>query len=259
MTPRTGIGASVRNYPPRQDAVIETFLKLLNEKRGTSYVITDRPDASERRETEIDYVVTDYRYKSEIAVEVSSIWRSSTAGKEDNDWGRFTQRVEELSRGRLPGKFYVYTNLRIPRGLDVQTFSDELVQLIVRNDSSLTPLSNDGRGLTFRLCGMDLFVAKGTTKESEISFARRGEDSITLNFPEFVMAILAKKSSKLKRHKELGRETWLVVYNTIWPLISPFECQRIISEQLSPNHDHIDHIGVVAGNPPDDAWLIDIR
>jgi len=239
--------------------VIETFLKHLNEKRGTSYVVTDRPDASERRETEIDYVATDYHSKSEIAVEVSSIWRSSTAGKEDNDWGRFTQRVQELSSGRVPGRFHVYTDMRIPPGLDVQTFSDELIQLIARDDSKLTLLSRQGRGLTLRLSSMDVFVSKSATEASDVSFGRKGEDSMARDFPNFVREILSKKSPKLRRHKELGRETWLVVYNTIWPLMSPFECQRIISEQLSPDHDHIDHIGVVAGNPPDDAWLIEVR
>lgn len=239
--------------------MIEAFLKLLNEKRRTSYVITQRPDESERRETEIDYVVTDSRYNSEIAVEVSSIWRSSTAGKEDSDWGRFTQRVQELSSGRVPGRFYVYTDMRIPPGLDVQTFSDELIQLIARDDSKLTRLSKQGRGLNLRLSRMDVFVSKSVIKASDVSFARKGEDSMTRDLPNFVREILSKKSPKLRGHKERGRETWLVVYNTIWPLKAPFEWQQIISEQLSPEHNHIDHIGVIAGNPPDDAWLTEVR
>lgn len=259
MTLRIGIGASVRNYPPHQDAVFEAFLKLLNEKRRTSYVITQRPDESERRETEIDYVATDSRFNSEIAVEVSSIWRSSAAGKEDSDWGRFTQRVQELSSGRVPGRFHVYTDMRIPPGLDVQTFSDELIQLIARDDSKLSLLSKQGRGLNLHLSWMDVFVSKSVIKASDVSFGRKGEDSMTRDFPNFVREILSKKSPKLRRHKERGRETWLVVYNTIWPLMSPFDSQKVVEEQLGPEHAHIDHLCIVAGNPPDDAWLIEIR
>ncbi len=71
--------------------------------------------------------------------------------------------------------------------------------------------------------------------------------------------ILAKKAGKLKKHKECGRETWLVFYHTIWTVLSPFDRQRLFKANLNPDHDCIDYIGIVAGNLPDDAWLEVIR
>ncbi len=77
--------------------------------------------------------------------------------------------------------------------------------------------------------------------------------------PSTVKRLVAKKNEKLKRHKQAGRETWLVAYNTFWTAMSPFDVQDAVLAALGPEHDHIDHVGVVSGDPPDDAWLATIR
>ena len=76
---------------------------------------------------------------------------------------------------------------------------------------------------------------------------------------EHVRRLVAKKSDKLRRHKEGGRETWLVFYNTFWTVMNPSDVRDGVLAALGPQHDHIDHVGVVSGNPPDDAWLDTVR
>jgi hypothetical protein len=70
---------------------------------------------------------------------------------------------------------------------------------------------------------------------------------------------VAEKSDKLKAHKEGGRETWLAVYNTFWTAMPLHDVRDFVLEALAPEYAHIDHFGVVSGDPPDDAWLITIR
>ena len=83
-------------------------------------------------------------FESEIAVEVSSVWRSSDAGREDNSWSLFTERVAERLGGEVPGTFHAVTDLRIPSELDAQVFPDELGRQIVGNDHELAALSERG-------------------------------------------------------------------------------------------------------------------
>lgn len=153
---------------------METFLKWLNAERSATYLIACRPDESERQAPEIDYVLRSSGFQSEIALEISSLWRSSDAGREDNFWSFFTERVAELLRGGLPGTFHAVTDLRITPELDAQAFADELGRQIVRYDDDLAALSESGRFLTFRVCGMEVSVDKGGNKASEVSFGRRG-------------------------------------------------------------------------------------
>jgi len=46
-----------------------------------------------------------------------------------------------------------------------------------------------------------------------------------------------------------------VVYNTFWTAMSPHEVREIVLQALSKAHDHIDHVGIASGDPPDDAWV----
>ena len=70
-------------YPPTQDAVIGAFLRWVNTDRDAAYEITKRPDETNRSEKDIDYVLTDPKRTPEIAVEVSSVWRSEEAGRSE--------------------------------------------------------------------------------------------------------------------------------------------------------------------------------
>jgi hypothetical protein len=243
-------------YPPLQGEVLEPFLKFLSAQRETSYTVDEQPDVSERQKPEVDYVLRDSRSGSEIAVEVSSVWRSSAAGMEDRNWSQFTERVTGLLDGKLQGTFHVYTELRIPSALQVQPFANELTALITQEDEKLTRLSSSSRGIESSICGMWVFVAKSGRDGSGVSFARKGERSdFEDDSPSFVRRTLARKSPKLKKHKDLGRETWLLLYHTFWTVMAPSVRQQAIRAELSPDHAHIDHIAIIAGNPPEDAWV----
>ncbi len=63
----------------------------------------------------------------------------------------------------------------------------------------------------------------------------------------------------MRRYKDDGLETWMVAYNTAWTIMSPVEVQRIVSSLLGPDHRHVDHVGVCAGDPPGDATIFVIR
>jgi len=71
--------------------------------------------------------------------------------------------------------------------------------------------------------------------------------------------MLDEKAPKLRRYKDEGLETWIVVYNTVWTLCSPVDTQQTVGSLLGPDHAHVDHVGICAGNPPDDAWVIVVR
>lgn len=98
----------------------------------------------------------------------------------------------------------------------------------------------------------------GYAKEaSDISFGRMlsEEEVVGPEWREHVKRVVEKKSEKLKRHKENGRETWLVAYNTFWTAMSIVDVRDAVLAALRPEHSHIDHVAMVAGDPPDDAWV----
>ena len=244
---------------PTQDEVFEAFLMQVNAARRSTYVVADRPDESERGESEIDYVATDAPSGRQLAVEVSSVWRNPEAGRDDRPWRDFVQTVETWLNGRVPGTFHLYADLRIPAGLNPQIFAGDLMTLFVREDATLTRFSESGRALTFRVCGMDVCISKAAPTGSEVALGQRASDADLAAVSDFVRAILTKRSPKLQHHKARGRETWLLLYNTILPLLSPSILQGLIGAQLSDLHAHIDHVAIMAGNPPHDVRLTVIR
>jgi hypothetical protein len=91
---------------------------------------------------------------------------------------------------------------------------------------------------------------------SDISFGRFYEKPD--KFPDEVSRILRDRGPKLKHHKEAGRETWLVLYNTYWTAMADHEVRQAIYDSLG-EYSYIDHVAVVEGNVPDDAWVEQIR
>jgi hypothetical protein len=249
----------MKSYPPSQDEVFGAFLRWLNASRGASYIISGRPDEAERTKPEIDYLLREDETGREIGVEVSSVWRSKSAGKEDHHWSNWTESVRQVAGGRVSGQFHVYTALQVPVGLDPESFARALIELIHRNGPEIASSSRDSKALNARICGMDVFLAQAAEHGSDVQFARHAPNVLIPEFTEFFQAVLGKKSPKLKQYKNRGLETWLVVYNTIWPLLSPNSIRQIVRSAVTLDHAHIDHIGVVAGNPPDDAWVNVVR
>ena len=245
-------------YPPSQRDVLAVFLSWLNTERGKKYEVVSEPDKLVHQQQAIDYLLGDP--EPAIAVEISSIWRSTTAGKEDQYWLRWADQVEELFSKKTNGHYRVYMDLRVPTGLKPETFAEELRRLVVAENAILNSPRPRDRRLIRDVCNMEVTITKSPGTGSGLSFARMiDEEKDLAGFSNFLKRILAKKSPKLKRYKDDGLETWLVIYNTIWPLKSPIDFQELIMAKLTPEHEHVDHIGLVAGNPPGDAWLEVVR
>lgn len=247
------------SYPPPQDDVLQTFVEWINAARRGNYAVAQRPDRSERNRQEIDYVLRDSVTGHEIAVEVSSTWRSRDAGREDAEWLRWTEKVRAVIRNKIPGQFRVSTPLRIPRQLLPEEFAKSLEELLTQKVADIETLGREGKQLMARVQGIDVHVAHANRSGNDIMFGRQLPDAETRDFPDRVREILAAKAPKLKKHKEAGRETWLVVYNTFWTATSPNEVAQAFLRWLGPDYGHIDHFGVVSGNPPSDSWMIPIR
>lgn len=249
----------MKKYPPLQEEVIEKFFKWLNAERKTRFVIIDRPDREDRARREIDYVLKDQQTSHEIAVEVSSLWRSKDAGSVDQYWAQWTELVREATKGKVQGQFGVITAIKVPDGMDAPQFAAELVRVIQRRGSELDRLSPRGMGINVQVCRMDVFIAKHKPGGSDVTFGRRLPERATEDFPKRVGEMFRTRGGKLKRHKQMGRETWLVAYNTFWTAMCDSEVRSAILAGLGPEHSHIDHVAVVEGNPPDDAWVEVIR
>ena len=248
----------MKTYLPFQDDVLAVFIDWLNNGRTRDYKILSRPDETERQQEAIDYVLGGSN--PEIAVEVSSIWRSPEAGMEDQYWLRWADQVERLFTIGTQGHYRVYTDLRVPAGLEPETFAEELRRLVVAENAILNSPRQKDRRLSRDICQMKVTIVKSSGTGPGLSFARRvDEDKDLADFSNFIERILVKKSPKLKRYKDDGLETWLIFYNTIWSLKSPDEFQELIRARLTREHSYIDHVGLVAGNPKDDGWLDVVR
>jgi hypothetical protein len=54
-------------------------------------------------------------------------------------------------------------------------------------------------------------------------------------------------------------ETWIVIFNTMGIAMSPFDAERIVEQECGLRHEHVSHIALVVGNPPDDVWVQVVR
>jgi len=249
----------MNSYPPSQSDVLQTFIEWLNATRAVNYAVAQMPDRTERNRQEIDYLLREAITGHEVAVEVSSTWRSTDAGREDAEWFRWTERVRTIVRGKITGQFRVSTPLRIPRELPPNKFAEILAESLKQNEAIIQARGKEGKYLKMHVQGIDLHVAHASESGSEITFGRQLPEAETHAFPDTVRKILAAKAPKLKQHKDAGRETWLIIYNTFWPAVSPYEVEQVFLKWLGPDYEHIDHIGVVSGDPPADSWMIPIR
>lgn len=250
---------AVREYPPGEDEIIAAFLKDLNQKRGAHYAIIAKPDAIERNRPAVDYIIADRERSPEVAIEVSRTWRSEEAGKEDADWWKWVQRVRDLVRGQVPGAFRIATPMTIPTGFPPEPFAADLIVQLCKEQARLAALHLDNnRGAFLVIQGIEVFVTYAGDG-SDLSPSRRLSNDEGRSFPRHFERLLERKSGKLKEQKETGWETWLVVYNTFWTAMSPHEVREIVLQALGKVHDHIDHVGIVSGDPPDDAWVAWIR
>jgi hypothetical protein len=247
-----------RRWPPSADAVVEAFIRHLNAERSADYEVVERPDTKERTKPDIDYVLRDRRTGVELAVEISSIWRSSDAGLEDAYIDKWFARVRAYAAGRVPGVFHITLPISVPRGIDAIAFAQTLTDLIVRETDALASAAALGKRLRFDVASMPVWISKSPVRTgSDVQYARTEPDMT--DFPNRVRDCLDEKAAKLQKYAKEGIETWIVVYNTMWPVLSPFAVVDITTKQCGPAHAHVTHIGVVGGGPPDDAWVTVVR
>ena len=87
---------------------------------------------------------------------------------------------------------------------------------------------------------------------TDVSFARRIDRDRDLNdYQAFIRRILRKKSPKLQRYRAEGFETWLIIYNTMWPVFSPVQIKQFIAQELTADNHHLDHIACAGP----DRWI----
>ncbi len=246
----------MKQYPPSQEDLIKAFQQWLNAECHANYVIVEQPDQINRSQQDIDYVLEDPARPPMVAVEVSTFWRSEDAGKENAYIVKWFERVRARVKAQVTGTFYVYLPVRVPDGLDPEVFGDDLLKVIQRDAAPLMAAGEKGKYIPFEVHGVSVHLFGAKREGSDIDFARFIPD--LSKFPERVKAILDEKARKLKRYKEEGLETWIVVYNTVRSLFSPVDMQRILKASLGTGHAHVDHIGIWAGSAPDDVLVIDV-
>jgi hypothetical protein len=250
---------ATRRWPPSADQAIEAFVRWLNADRGAAYEIDERPDTRERTLPAIDYVLRDPRKHYEAAVEVSSVWRSEDAGKEDAYIAKWFESARKVVAGRVPGVFYLTLPISVPRGAKPERFGEALVDTINQNHAAIVEAGKQGKMLPFTVAGLGIWIFQLPIKAkgSDIDYARSMPDM--KDFPSRVGACLDEKAPKLRPYSDSGVETWIVVYNTMGVAMSPFEAERIVIEECGPLHEHVAHIVLITGNPPDDAWVQVVR
>ena len=211
----------MRQYPPSQDDVLEVFRRWLNEQRLANYTIAERPDKVNRNSRDIDYVLNSSDRPTKIAVEVSSIWRSEDAGEEDAYFANWFERVRVRVRGGVEGTFYIFMPARVSDELKPTAFGDDLLNVIQGETASLETAVKEGKNLALEVQGVRVRLFKAKTDGSDIDYGRFMPD--LSKFPDRVKDMLDEKAPKLKGYKGHGMETWIVAYNTLWPIMSPMD------------------------------------
>ncbi len=254
--PRVPYRVVTKQYPPRPDNVFEAFRRWLSAERKADYVVTARPDEINRATKDIDYVIAASAHPPSVAVEVSSVWRTEDAGKEDAYLARWFEQVRGRVQGQVPGLFYVFLPVRVPDGLAPNQFGEDLLDAIQREAGRLKDLAREGKGLEMEVGSIRVHLHHARADASDVDYGRFYPDLST--FPARIQTLLGEKGPKLKPYKDAGMETWIVAYNTAWTVMSPLEVERIVRSLLGPDYTHVDHVAICAGSPPNDAWIQDI-
>jgi hypothetical protein len=149
--------------------------------------------------------------------------------------------------------------MTIPAGFPPEPFAADLIVQLSEERARLAALHLDNnKGAFLNIQGIEVFVTYAG-EGSDLAPSRRLSKDEGRNFPKHFERLLERKTGKLKEQKQAGRETWLVVYNTFWTAMSPHEVREIVLQALAKAHGHIDHVGIVSGDPLDDAWVAWIR
>jgi len=247
-----------RQYPPPQHEVKDAFVRWLNAKRGASYQLTSEPDKTQRNRPEIDYVLADSTRSPELALEVSSVWRSGDAGKGDAYFTKWFEEVRKRLHGRVNGSFNLGLPLEVPRVWDAAGFADDLVALIQREAVQLADSLRTCGIIAVEIRGIRFWVRQTASDGGLLDYSRLGPVEPNAGFVRDMKRVLDAKAPKLKPYKAQGYETWIVAYSTAWPLYPPDDVQRVVSSLLSAEHAHVDHVGICYGNPPNDALFVEV-
>src|SRR5215472_12818796 len=120
----------MKRHLPSEEELKDAFLRWLNEERRANYEATSRPDRVDRNKKEIDYVLEDREKSAKIALEISTIWRSASAGKEDAEFAKWVDAFCATVRGRVAGGFQLDVPMTIPKSCEPRQFGEELVRTL---------------------------------------------------------------------------------------------------------------------------------
>jgi hypothetical protein len=245
-------------YPPPQDDVKDAFVDWINEKRNDRYEVIAEPDKVQRNLPDIDYVLEDSATSHRIALEVSTVWRSAKAGKQDAYFTMWFDKVRAKVHGRVNGLYFLNLPLDVPKAWDADGFAEEFIQLVDLNSDKLTDSLKRGRTIELQIRGISLRVWKSAAEGSDITYARYAPPDPRGGLLQDLKRLLEDKAPKLKPYKDQGYETWIVAYSTAWPLYDPDDVRQMVLSLLGPDHAHVDHVGICSGNPPGGAWFVDV-
>ena len=122
--PGDGMSGANRPWPPKARDVLEVYRRHYNDTRNANYEVAEEPDTKERTKPDIDYLLRDTKSGKEIAVEVSSVWRSKDAGMEDAYIDQWFQRMRARVAGRVHGQFRLSLPTSVPRGVAPEAFAN---------------------------------------------------------------------------------------------------------------------------------------
>jgi hypothetical protein len=149
--------------------------------------------------------------------------------------------------------------MAIPSGLLPEPFAGGLINVLRAKHERLVALHRDNnKGELLTVQGIEVFVSYAG-EGTDLAASRTLSTDDGRELPEHFARLLGKKSGKIKEEKQAARETWFVVYNTFWTAMSPQDVREVVLRALTKAHEHIDHIGIVSGDPPDDAWVAWVR
>ena len=241
-----------KSLAPREEDVLSAFLRWLAQQGQGRFEVASRPDREIRDARAYDFECVDPTTDDRIAVEVSTAWRRETAGREDSDWLKWCDRVASNLNGNIKGGFHVMTPVEVPRSLEAERAAKHLGAFIGRTDWT----NGRGRYKATEFEGRKFYVALSASDGSSVEFCRAAPPDPIPDFTEFVIGIVTSKDEQLSLAKKRGLTTYLVVYNTCWPLFNDTMLADVVSRIPPAVSGSVDQFVVVHGSVPNDCWCI---
>ena len=243
-----------KQYPliPSEDDCCSAFCRWYANEYGVDLIVKSRPDEMERNARAIDCLLAPRSNAAdsseELALEISSIFRHVSAGREDRALVDLQEEFDRAFSDLSPSPIIILAQ-------------DPHIKLNFRNISGdLNALL--GSPAAERTCGpaQDGFTVLGGARcliqwrdvEARPTAMRMAPPTTLDEVAESCRKVLSQKSGTLAEMKP--RHTWLLVYNTAWTLLGDDPVQDVFRAKRAAVGSPPDHLLLLSGNPPDDAW-----